>query len=514
METLANTNPRFDKMSHNEGNDNSQQNGKTSESGKKKVTLADATHILKAEAIRRLDLGDTDFETEGGEVEKEQNEAARLRGKGEVDTKEEGSAERIVLDKSTSDTERSGEAVSIANRDSFVNESASQSRDQLHEVMNNSGKRASGLGDDAIMEKGDKSESKETGQLSPNKANKEPDFTTDLDRDTITKPNGMQASYVDKNSADKADIETRNKTDTAANDLDSHIPAQDQTSNLLEEQETLPMSEERKGNFDSSDLVTEKESADIPASNMDEDKENLESAINGRKEQMSSPKSLDMSKLSSDTQQTNDHDIDEDRHTTNGTGSNALQKDNPDGNLVVETKSEDGTNIGHGTGDNMNVEGATGSFTASDEIEDDSAKRLNEVSSHVHEGTAPQELNGVTKVDSEMSRQQDETVSEEDKMSVGDEDTLAKTSDARNEEGVGKLLSRGDAPESAKEVDEGTLIGSRDDNLESNEATHEEKESHKDVIDETTQESKDVIKEKGMLIIFTVSQIDSLVGYF
>ena len=439
-------------MSNEEGDDTIPNDTEPQENGKKKITLADATHILNAEALRQFVLGQNESETNGEEVEGEKAEGDRALGESgqglESKDKEKGNVNVANLD-----TGQPGGADTLANSDSNLNESSNQG-EESSQIINNSEQRVSGLGDNSIDEKETRPANEKTNQ--PSLSNK-----TDSDIDpgraaATTKPNSEESYGAETGNIDNVNTETRNTIDNDKSVTDSDKPVLNETSSLLEKQETPSSNEEKKlmmdggknigdsnvneGNMDNeknekkSDSMREnkQESTTVNAESTEKGGETLKSGVVDKSEELSKAESGGMSTFQGDGKQVNDID---------GADMTALQKENAGATKVEERKSENNVKSQNGSSD------------------------VNEADSNINEDKLSEKVSKIEKPDSVVVESSVEHKRGKDGEVAGD------GQGSKDED-----IAKGVTSKAGKEE----MNGSKDDSIDNKEYTHGGKEINKD----------------------------------
>ena len=252
---------RFKMSDKNQEEDEVRQNSGTPEKGKKKRTFVGATHILKAEAIRQLELKEQEFENKGEKVEdnnKSEERADRpLLDKTEQAKDEEEESEKIAPRESGNDVSQPGGADSLINSDSDLKDSNITGKEPHDEVINNLDEKISGLGNDSIIEKAKESVNEKAYEISESTIN---DNQTDSSKLIIAESSAIGNSAKleatatgDKaGSGDNTAVETRNSTEPSGNIVDSEKskPVDNQKSDLLLETVSSSVGEQEKENLD------------------------------------------------------------------------------------------------------------------------------------------------------------------------------------------------------------------------------------------------------------------------
>lgn len=140
------------------------QNNQGSGKEKKKRTFVDATHILKAEAIRQLELKEQQFESEELQ-QKEDTGIAENRPSSQEESQikeKDKHPEKLDSTKSSSKSRDTEGTDSLKNIDSDLKESTgSAGFESQYKIINNSEEGVSGLGDDLTIEKAKESAKEE-----------------------------------------------------------------------------------------------------------------------------------------------------------------------------------------------------------------------------------------------------------------------------------------------------------------------------------------------------------------
>lgn len=230
-------------MSDKDEDDGVQENDQTPEQEKKKRTFAGATHILKAEAIRQLDLSQQKPEDEEGtqSTEGKEDEISRPLEDGVVgDEKGKGTFDRDGLLASSDATQQLEGGEFQRNGDSNVPESTTiaGSEPQI-ENMNNSEEKDNALGDDSVNEASTNGANKQglanSSNITGSEGKKDKDIMDAMEDGEGTKEGEM--TQVKKEGSTVAHGNRQeNSVDGSIEILNEKDSTKDQTANLVEDQ--------------------------------------------------------------------------------------------------------------------------------------------------------------------------------------------------------------------------------------------------------------------------------------